>query len=64
MLGLYQLAVVGPIAVGSMLAGAVAERTGIVIALLGCAALLGAYGVHALRRPVPEIDIARADAAG
>jgi hypothetical protein len=64
MLGLYQLSVVGPIAVGSMLAGAVAEHTGIVAALLGCAALLGAYGVYALRTPVVEIDMPRTEGAG
>jgi MFS family permease len=63
MLGLYQLSVVGPIAVGSMLAGAVAERTGIVAALLGCAVLLAAYGLYALRRPVLEIDMPRAEGA-
>ena len=56
MLGLYQLSVVGPIALGPVFAGALAERWGIVAALLVCAGLLGAYGTYALRVPVREID--------
>ncbi len=63
-LGLYQLSVVAPIAVGSTVAGLVADRVGIVATLLGCAALLGGYGLWTLHRPVPEIDIRRPDTAG
>lgn len=61
MLGLYQMSVVAPIAIGSLAVGVVAERTGIVPALLGCAVLLGAYGAWALWRPVREIDEHRVD---
>lgn len=60
MLGLYQLAVVGPIAVGSTLIGLLAEGVGIAAALLVSAALLAAYGTWSLRNPVPEIDAVRA----
>lgn len=63
MLGLYQLCVVGPIALGPVLAGALAEQWGIVAALLVCAGLLGAYGAYALRVPVREIDRPPPDAA-
>jgi hypothetical protein len=62
LLGLYQLSVIGPIAIGSTVAGAVAEVVGIEATLLGCAALLGAWGVWSFRNPVPEIDGVRADA--
>ena len=56
MLGLYQLSVIGPIAIGSTVAGAVAERAGIAATLAGCAALLAAWGVWSLRNPVAAID--------
>ncbi len=56
MLGLYQLVVLGPIALGSQAAGAFAEVVGIRWALGGCAALLGAWGLHTLIRRVPSID--------
>ncbi len=59
MLGLYQLAVVGPIAVGSTLVGLAAEGVGIMLALSAAAALLAAYGIWSLRHPVPEIDVVR-----
>ena len=41
LLGLYQLSVISPIAIGSTVAGAMAEEAGIVATLTGCAALLG-----------------------
>ncbi|MEQ8833402.1 MAG: MFS transporter [Miltoncostaeaceae bacterium] len=63
MIGLYQMSVVAPIALGSLIVGVVAERTGIVPALLGCAVLLGSYGAWALWRPVREIDEHRVDPA-
>ena len=56
MLGLYQLSVIGPIAIGSTVAGAVAERAGIAATLAGCAALLAAWGAWSLRNPVVAID--------
>jgi predicted MFS family arabinose efflux permease len=56
MLGLYQLSVIGPIAIGSTVAGAVAEEAGIVATLAGCAALLALWGAWSLRNPVPAID--------
>ena len=56
MLGLYQLSVIGPIAIGSTAAGAVAERAGIAATLAGCAALLAAWGAWSLRNPVAAID--------
>jgi len=56
MLGLYQLSVIGPIAVGSTLAGAVAERIGIEATLTGCAVLLALWGAWSLRNPVVAID--------
>jgi predicted MFS family arabinose efflux permease len=60
MLGLYQLAVIGPIAVGSLTAGAVADVVGIRISLAVCACLLAAWGVWSLIHRVPEIDGGRA----
>jgi predicted MFS family arabinose efflux permease len=60
MLGLYQLSVVGPIAIGSTVAGAVAQAVGIGPTLAGCALLLGAWGAWSLRNPVVAIDAARA----
>jgi MFS family permease len=56
MLGLYQLSVIGPIAVGSTLAGAIAEVAGIEATLAGCAVLLALWGGWSLRYPVMEID--------
>jgi predicted MFS family arabinose efflux permease len=56
MLGLYQLSVIGPIAIGSTVAGAVAEQAGIVATLAGCAALLALWGAWSLRHPVEAID--------
>lgn len=56
MLGLYQLSVIGPIAVGSALAGAVAEQAGIEATLAGCAVALALWGVWSLRNPVASID--------
>lgn len=56
LLGLYQLSVIGPIAVGSTLAGAVAESAGIEATLVGCAVLLAAWGAWSLRYPVVAID--------
>lgn len=59
MLGLYQLSVIGPIAVGSTAAGAVAGRIGIEATLSGCAVLLALWGAWSLRYPVMEIDAPR-----
>jgi predicted MFS family arabinose efflux permease len=56
MLGLYQLSVIGPIAIGSTVAGAVAQEIGIVATLAGCAALLALWGTWSLRNPFPAID--------
>ena len=63
MLGLYQLSVIGPIAIGSSAAGLVAEEVGISATLAGCAALLALWGVWSLRNPVIEIDSPRDAAA-
>jgi predicted MFS family arabinose efflux permease len=60
MLGLYQLAVVGPIAIGSLGAGIVADLVGIRPALAGCAVALTAFGIWGLLDRVPEIDTGRA----
>jgi predicted MFS family arabinose efflux permease len=62
MLGLYQLAVIGPIAIGSTVAGALAEAVGIEATLLGCAALLAAWGAWSLRNAVEAIDGPRSPA--
>jgi len=56
MLGLYQLAVLGPIAVGSQAAGALAEVVGIRWTLGACAILLGLWGLWSLANRVPSID--------
>jgi predicted MFS family arabinose efflux permease len=64
MLGLYQLSVIGPIALGATLAGAVAEGVGIEATLVGCAVLLAAWGLWSTRNPVPDIDGPRAAAPG
>jgi MFS family permease len=60
MLGLYQLAVIGPIAIGSLLAGLWAEIVGIRVSLVTCSVLLVAWGIWTMRRRVPEIDDGRA----
>jgi predicted MFS family arabinose efflux permease len=60
MLGLYQLAVIGPIAIGSVAAGAVADIVGIRISLAICATLLLTWGGWSLTHRVPEIDGGRA----
>ena len=56
MLGLYQLAVLGPIAIGAQAAGGLAELVGIRLSLAVCAALLGAWGLWSLANRVPQID--------
>lgn len=56
MLGLYQLSVVGPIAVGAVLAGVLADLVGIRLSLLTCALVLLAWGVHALVDRIPDVD--------
>lgn len=56
MLGLYQLAVLGPIAIGAQAAGGLAELVGIRWSLGTCAALLSLWGVWSLINTVPEID--------
>lgn len=60
MLGLYQLSVVGPIAVGSLITGLWAEVVGIRWALVTCAGLLAVWGAWMMSRRVPEIDGPRA----
>ncbi len=62
LLGLYQLSVIGPIAVGSTLAGLVAGQVGISATLTGCALLLAAWGAWSLRNDVPGIDAPRREA--
>ncbi len=56
MLGLYQLVVLGPIAIGAQAAGGLAELVGIRWSLGACALLLGAWGAWSLINTVPEID--------
>jgi hypothetical protein len=56
MLGLYQLAVLAPIAVGAQGAGLLAEVIGIRWSLGACAALLGVWGFWSLTHRVPAID--------
>lgn len=51
MLGLYQLAVIAPFAVGPILIGALAEGFGIGVALITTAAVLIAWGAWAARNP-------------
>ncbi len=60
MLGLYQLAVIGPIAIGSLGAGVLADLVGIRWSLAACAAVLVAAGAWGLANPVAEIDAGRA----
>lgn len=65
MLGLYQLAVLAPIAVGAQAAGLLAELVGIRWSLGTCAALLGTWGLWSLTHTVPAIDgIAHAPGGG
>ena len=59
LLGLYQLSVIGPIAIGSTIAGLVAGWVGISAALTGCAILLALWGAWSLRNDVPSIDAPR-----
>lgn len=61
LLGLYQLSVVGPIALGSLGAGALADLIGIRASLAVCAGALVAFGLWGLRNRVPEIDAGRAE---
>lgn len=56
MLGLYQLAVLGPIALGAQGAGALAEAIGIRGSLGVCAGLLALWGVWSLVNRIPAID--------
>jgi len=60
MLGFYQLAVIGPIALGSLAAGLWAEVVGIRWSFACCALLLLVWGAWMFRRPVAEIDGGRA----
>lgn len=64
LLGLYQLSVIGPIAIGSTVAGAVAQAIGIEATLMGCAALLALWGTWSMRNPVESIDLPRHEVAG
>jgi predicted MFS family arabinose efflux permease len=56
MLGFYQLAVVGGIGIGSLLAGAMAGVVGIGPTLAVWATALFAWGLWSLLNPVPEVD--------
>ena len=56
MLGFYQLAVIGPIAIGSLFAGLWAEVVGIRWSFATCALLLALWGAWTIRHPVHEID--------
>ncbi len=56
MLGLYQLAVVGPIAIGAQASGVLAESIGIRGSLGVCAGLLMMWGVWSLANRIPAID--------
>jgi hypothetical protein len=62
MLGMYQLAVIAPFAVGPILVGAVAQFAGIATALVGAAAILigwGAWAAGNLPSPGGTDDSAR-----
>ncbi|MBI2684550.1 MAG: MFS transporter, partial [Actinobacteria bacterium] len=59
MLGLYQLAVIGPLAIGAILGGALAEWIGIGWTFALFATLLAVFGVWSLLNPVVEIDRSR-----
>ncbi len=61
MLGLYQLVVVGPIAIGALGAGLWAEVVGIRWGFATCAAFLVVWGLWMLAHPVAEIDAGRAE---
>lgn len=61
MLGLYQLVVVGPIAIGALGAGLWAEVVGIRWSFATCAALLVVWALWMLAHPVAEIDAGRAE---
>jgi predicted MFS family arabinose efflux permease len=56
MLGLYQLSVIGPIALGALAAGALAEVVGIRLSLGACALGLVVWGAWSLTHRVPAID--------
>ena len=56
MLGFYQLSVIAPIALGSVLFGWIAGAIGIGWSLGIAAACLLAWGVWSAANPVPEID--------
>ena len=56
MLGIYQLSVIGPIAVGALAAGALAEVVGIRWSLGACALGLALWGSWSLTHRVPAID--------
>ncbi|NBQ44336.1 MAG: hypothetical protein EBU23_18220, partial [Mycobacteriaceae bacterium] len=56
MLGFYQLSVIAPIALGSVLFGWVANQIGIGWSLGIAAACLLAWGGWSAANPVPEID--------
>ncbi len=56
MLGFYQLAVVGGIGLGSLVAGAVAAQIGIAPTLIIWAAILFIWGIWSLANRIPEID--------
>jgi len=60
MLGFYQLAVIGPIAIGSLFAGLWAEVVGIRWSFATCALLLALWGAWTMRHPVREVDDGRA----
>jgi hypothetical protein len=64
MLGLYQLAVLGPIAIGAQGAGALAEAIGIRGSLGVCAGLLGLWGLWSLVNRIPAIDGIGGDPTG
>lgn len=63
-LGLYQLAMIAPIAVGAPVAGVVAEHVGVHASMGGATALLAAWGVWSLAHRVPSIDGAEAGHEG
>jgi MFS family permease len=64
MLGLYQLSVIGPIALGALAAGGLAQLVGIRLSLAACAAALGAWGLWSLTHRVPAIDGIEPDGPG
>jgi hypothetical protein len=56
MLGFYQLSVIAPIAVGSVVFGWIAQRIGIGWSLGVATLCLVGWGAWTLFNPVPEID--------